>query len=51
MQEQTQVVTQPDMGLSPLPIPVGQAVAGSIIMLSRSALVSYRGPCAFKALA
>lgn len=34
--------THPGMGLSPLPIPMGQAVAGSIIITVSSALVPLR---------
>ena len=39
--------THPGMGLSPLPIPVGQAVAGSIIITVSSALVPLRSSYAF----
>ena len=49
--KQIQVGTQPDMGLSPLPIPVGQPIAGSIIMLLLPALIPYRKSCAFRLLA
>ena len=36
------------MGLSPLPIPMGQAVAGSIIITVSSALVPLRSSYAFR---